>query len=381
MDKRCFGLGKQVLSVCVCVPLVTVLILYVCVGVCVCVCVYRGKTIPTPQSFDPNNMLHREFVFRLAHLLLQTVYSSSNENAFQSVAERCSEILMSAKDTTFSSASSPPKETLLTEVVIHLLSVHRSRNHTPPAEISLVNPIVFDKDDTATGQMNWIHAAAHIRADNYHLLTPMAPDSSDQHTHTLLYTRKVAGNIIPAMITSTAAVAGLAVAELVKVAVDRVKRRKQYRDSLLSLPPGVDNSAGRVREDLDSSAGSILKMFRRTRRLFSRIKQSSVAVLNTGKQLYRRCRSLVFGNDVESCRSMSFISDENAIFFEFPVPLDVTNSDAATLVSRYRNNYIDLSVPSLSYSEPMPLVNGDADNRWNDWNFIEVELLVSYLFS
>jgi hypothetical protein len=368
----------------VCVPLTAFLILYVCVRVCVCVCVcvcvYRGKTIPTPQSFDPNNKLHREFVFRLAHLLLQTVYSSSIENAFQIVAERCSEILMSAKDTPFSSTSSPSKETLLTEVVMRLLSVHRSRSHTPE-QISLVNPIVFDKDDTVTGQMNWIHAAAHIRADNYHLLTPMAPDSSDQHTHTLLYTRKVAGNIIPAMITSTAAVAGLAVAELVKVAVDRVKRRKQYRDSLLGLPPCVDNRAERVREDLDINAGTILKMFRRTRRLFSRLNQSSVAVLNTGKQFYRRCRSLVFGNDVESCRSMSFISDENAIFFEFPVPLDVTNSDAATLVSRYRNNYIDLSVPSLSYSEPMPLVNGDADNRWNDWNFIEVERLISYLFS
>ena len=66
--------------------------------------------------------------------------------------------------------------------------------------------VVFEKDDPTNGHIDFIHAASEIRSQSYGL-KPLSP----------LETRKVAGNIIPAMITTTSVVGTLGVMELVKV--------------------------------------------------------------------------------------------------------------------------------------------------------------------
>ncbi|KAL3985654.1 ubiquitin-activating enzyme E1 family protein [Acanthocheilonema viteae] len=70
-------------------------------------------------------------------------------------------------------------------------------------------PIDFEKDDDTNEHMKFITAASNLRADNYEI----APAD-------VMKTKQIAGRIIPALATTTAAVAGLACIELYKMIGD-----------------------------------------------------------------------------------------------------------------------------------------------------------------
>uniref|UniRef100_A0AAY5KR40 Ubiquitin-activating enzyme E1 C-terminal domain-containing protein n=1 Tax=Esox lucius TaxID=8010 RepID=A0AAY5KR40_ESOLU len=70
-----------------------------------------------------------------------------------------------------------------------------------------MSPLIFEKDDDANGHMDFVAAASSLRARMY------AIEVADR-----LKTKRIAGKIIPAIATATAAVAGLVSLELVKVA-------------------------------------------------------------------------------------------------------------------------------------------------------------------
>ena len=61
-----------------------------------------------------------------------------------------------------------------------------------------VSPVQFEKDDDANGHMDFVASASALRARMY------AIEAADR-----LKTKRIAGKIIPAIATSTAAVAGL----------------------------------------------------------------------------------------------------------------------------------------------------------------------------
>ena len=61
-----------------------------------------------------------------------------------------------------------------------------------------VSPMQFEKDDDANGHMDFVASASALRARMY------AIEAADR-----LKTKRIAGKIIPAIATSTAAVAGL----------------------------------------------------------------------------------------------------------------------------------------------------------------------------
>uniref|UniRef100_A0A8C2WGU8 Ubiquitin like modifier activating enzyme 6 n=1 Tax=Cyclopterus lumpus TaxID=8103 RepID=A0A8C2WGU8_CYCLU len=69
-----------------------------------------------------------------------------------------------------------------------------------------VSPLQFEKDDDGNGHMDFVTAASALRARMY------AIEPADR-----LKTKRIAGKIIPAIATATAAVAGLVALELVKV--------------------------------------------------------------------------------------------------------------------------------------------------------------------
>ncbi|VDN25146.1 unnamed protein product [Gongylonema pulchrum] len=75
--------------------------------------------------------------------------------------------------------------------------------------VQRLNAIDFEKDDDTNHHMEFITAASNLRAENYSI----AP--ADR-----LKTKQIAGNIIPAIATTTAAIAGLVTIELCKIIGD-----------------------------------------------------------------------------------------------------------------------------------------------------------------
>uniref|UniRef100_A0A3B3SSI9 E1 ubiquitin-activating enzyme n=1 Tax=Paramormyrops kingsleyae TaxID=1676925 RepID=A0A3B3SSI9_9TELE len=69
-----------------------------------------------------------------------------------------------------------------------------------------MSPILFEKDDDSNGHMDFVVSASTLRAHMYSI------EAADR-----LQTKRIAGKIIPAIATATAAVAGLVAVELIKV--------------------------------------------------------------------------------------------------------------------------------------------------------------------
>uniref|UniRef100_A0A672K5D6 E1 ubiquitin-activating enzyme n=1 Tax=Sinocyclocheilus grahami TaxID=75366 RepID=A0A672K5D6_SINGR len=79
-------------------------------------------------------------------------------------------------------------------------------NFVTPERLRMT-PLFFEKDDDTNGHMDLVASASALRAQMY------AIEAADR-----LQTKRIAGKIIPAIATSTAAVAGLVSLELIKVA-------------------------------------------------------------------------------------------------------------------------------------------------------------------
>ena len=88
-----------------------------------------------------------------------------------------------------------------------------------PSIFDRLNGEDFEKDNLSLGHIAFVSAASNIRCAIYAL--PLV-DS--------LHVQKVAGNIVPAVATTTALVAGLVSLELVKVASERVHLRRTLQE-------------------------------------------------------------------------------------------------------------------------------------------------------
>jgi len=86
-------------------------------------------------------------------------------------------------------------------------------------------PIDFEKDDDTNHHMEFISAASNLRADNYEI------QKADR-----LKTKQIAGRIIPAIATTTAAVSGLVGLELYKIVAGAGNCKLEiFKNGFLSL--------------------------------------------------------------------------------------------------------------------------------------------------
>ncbi|XP_067106739.1 ubiquitin-like modifier-activating enzyme 6 [Osmerus mordax] len=176
------------------------------------------KRPPSPIQFDFNDPLHYSFVVSGARLFagIYNVSYLEKDLSQEAVARILSHIKIpeyrpaEKRIETDETAKKPDqlKLSLSSEeervAIAQLEEVIAADNVTP--ERLQMTPLLFEKDDDSNGHMDFVAAASGLRARMY------AIEAADR-----LKTKRIAGKIIPAIATATAAVAGLVALELIKV--------------------------------------------------------------------------------------------------------------------------------------------------------------------
>uniref|UniRef100_A0A8C6L3Q1 Ubiquitin-like modifier-activating enzyme 6 n=1 Tax=Nothobranchius furzeri TaxID=105023 RepID=A0A8C6L3Q1_NOTFU len=176
------------------------------------------KRPPTPIEFDLKDPLHFSFIISTARLFAD-IYNISysvkdlSEEAVSKIlsgvkipeyrpSEKCIETDESAKkpDQLKMPLSSEEEREAITQLEQAITS-----NKTTPDGLHM-SSLQFEKDDDNNGHIDFVTSASSLRARMYSI------EPADR-----LKTKRIAGKIIPAIATATAAVAGMVALELIKV--------------------------------------------------------------------------------------------------------------------------------------------------------------------
>uniref|UniRef100_A0A5K3EGL9 UBA_e1_C domain-containing protein n=2 Tax=Mesocestoides corti TaxID=53468 RepID=A0A5K3EGL9_MESCO len=175
---------------------------------------------PTPIQFDASNQLHTRFVWTFARLLayqsdIEFPALESNTPPSSLIAEALADFTPApftpsqkevVTDTSVKAKPAPVEPLSDSKAELQtLLKVAIERLQSRADRLITCRPIEFDKDNEADGHVDFMDAAANLRAQMYGL-----PITSRYEV------KRIAGRIIPAIATTTAAVAGLISLELLK---------------------------------------------------------------------------------------------------------------------------------------------------------------------
>uniref|UniRef100_A0A669EFS1 E1 ubiquitin-activating enzyme n=1 Tax=Oreochromis niloticus TaxID=8128 RepID=A0A669EFS1_ORENI len=161
------------------------------------------KRCPHPLEFSTSNELHMDYVVAAANLFAQTY-------GLQGSTDRAGviKILQDVKVPPFTPRSG---------VKIHVSDQELQNNN------SSIGMFTCDCDDDTNFHMDFIVAASNLRAENYDI------PPTDRHKSKL-----IAGKIIPAIATTTAAVVGLVCLELFKI-IKGHKKLESYKNGFMNL--------------------------------------------------------------------------------------------------------------------------------------------------
>ncbi|XP_060772595.1 ubiquitin-like modifier-activating enzyme 6 isoform X1 [Neoarius graeffei] len=175
------------------------------------------KRPPSPIEFNLKDQLHFAFVVSTARLFagIYNVPYSEKNLSYEAVEHVLTEVEIpeykpaEKRIETDETVKKPDRMKLTVsseeerEAISHLEEAITS-GFTP--EGVRMTPLLFEKDDDANGHMDFVESASALRARVYSI------EAADR-----LQTKRIAGKIIPAIATATAAVAGLVALELIKV--------------------------------------------------------------------------------------------------------------------------------------------------------------------
>ncbi|KAF7243862.1 Ubiquitin-like modifier-activating enzyme 1 [Varanus komodoensis] len=184
------------------------------------------KRCPHALTFDINNPLHMDYVVAAANLFAQTYGIPGTRDRAAIVELLCqvqvpeftpkSGVRIHISDQELQNANASVDDSRLEELKSSLPSPQQLQDFR-------MFPVDFEKDDDTNFHMDFIVAASNLRAENYDI------PPADRHKSKL-----IAGKIIPAIATTTAAVVGLVCLELYKV-VQGHKRLESYKNGFLNL--------------------------------------------------------------------------------------------------------------------------------------------------
>ncbi|XP_069689178.1 ubiquitin-like modifier-activating enzyme 1 [Periplaneta americana] len=187
------------------------------------------KRCPTPLEFSVSNPLHIDYIFSAANLKAE-VYGIPQNRDRKAIVEMLEDVIVPdfvpiSDDEVLLKDSHMQVDTSGVGSFSddELLSILREL--PPRAEIKdlRLKPLVFEKDDDDNLHMDFIVAASNLRATNYDI--PLA----DRHKSKL-----VAGNIIPAIATTTSVVTGLVCLELYKL-MQGFKTTQPFKNGFVNL--------------------------------------------------------------------------------------------------------------------------------------------------
>lgn len=159
-----------------------------------------NKKFPVPIKFDINNPYHIDVIIIFSHIWADCLgipndkrYKQDNKNKYIKFIDRIT--------STIQCKEKEPKKTSSKAKILQKIEkiINMSRE-----AFSKLNKINFEKDDT--NHIDFVATIAKLRSKNY------AINCLDK-----LETKKIAGNIIPALATTTSLVSGLACIELCKI--------------------------------------------------------------------------------------------------------------------------------------------------------------------
>ncbi|KAI3369989.1 hypothetical protein L3Q82_024797 [Scortum barcoo] len=190
-----------------------------------------SKRCPHPLTFDPSNATHMDYVVAAANLYGQ-IYGISGTREIVSIRE----ILERVHVPSFTPKSSvkihvtdkemeEEKEKGSDDAEKARLEELKGKLASPSLKSSAMKmiPLDFEKDDDSNFHMDYIVAASNLRAENYDI------PAADRHQ-----SKRIAGKIVPAIATTTSAVAGLMCLELYKL-VQGHKNISVYRTTYFHL--------------------------------------------------------------------------------------------------------------------------------------------------
>ena len=198
-----------------------------------------SKRPPTPLSFDAANPFHRDFVVFAAFLraycfgIIPSEFKPADyEQQIQRIAEEAQRHTpppfvpkTGLKIETDPAAAAPAADD---KAVVDDSDDDAYIARITPKLAALgpvdVHPIEFEKDDDRNFHVDFVNAASNLRALAYEIPTV------DR-----LQSKLIAGKIIPAMITTTATVAGLVCFELYKLFATPPRTIAQYKNTFFNL--------------------------------------------------------------------------------------------------------------------------------------------------
>jgi ubiquitin-activating enzyme E1 len=170
------------------------------------------KRFPSPAQYDPENPHHSQFITAAAFLRARTFRITPEDDAPARAA---------AVDVGGWSRKVIEDQRLELERLIATLSPLIGTQRSLVAQ-------TFEKDDDSNGHMDFIASAANIRATNYQI------EPVDRLT-----LKGIAGNIIPAMATTTAMICGFVALEMYKVHSIVRKEIEEFQFATINLATNV----------------------------------------------------------------------------------------------------------------------------------------------